>query len=78
MCLAVPGRIVSIDGIWAQAEIMGVLSTVNIQLIHNPTIEDCILIHTGCAIQKISMENALYLQELLSELNIEDDINGYS
>lgn len=78
MCLAVPGRIVSIDGIWAQAEIMGVLSTVNIQLIHNPTIEDCILIHIGCAIQKISIENALYLQELLSELNIEDDINGYS
>lgn len=78
MCLAVPGRIVSIDGIWAQAEVMGVLSTVNIQLIDNPTIEDCILIHTGCAIQKINIKNALYLQQLLSELNIEDDINGYS
>lgn len=75
MCLAVPGRIVSTDGIWAQADVMGVISTVNIQLIDNPIINDCILIHAGCAIQKISIENSLYLQNVLSELMIEDDKN---
>ena len=75
MCLAIPGRIKSIDKTWAEVDIMGFMSTVNIQLIDNPSIDDIVLIHAGCAIQKISSEDSSYLERVLSEFMIEDNGN---
>lgn len=76
MCLAIPGRIKSIDKTWAEVDVMGVLNRVNVQLIENPEIDDYILIHAGCAIQIISSEHSLYLQGVLAEIMIEDNENG--
>ncbi|MDD4503502.1 MAG: HypC/HybG/HupF family hydrogenase formation chaperone [Clostridiaceae bacterium] len=76
MCLAIPGRILSIDKTWAEVDVMGILSKVNVQLIDNPKVDDSILIHAGCAIQKISVEYSLYLQDVLTEFIIEDEKNG--
>jgi len=70
MCLAVPGIIVSIDRAWAQVDVIGVLNTVNIQLIDEPAVGDCVLIHAGCAIQKISSDNFSFLSSILSEFLI--------
>jgi hydrogenase assembly chaperone HypC/HupF len=76
MCLAIPGKIISINNNWAEVEVMGVLTMVNIQLIEKPQIQDCILIHAGCAIQRISTVESLYLQSVLAELSSRDDADG--
>lgn len=76
MCLAIPGKIKSIDKAWAEVDVMGVISRVNVQLIENPEIDDDILIHAGCAIQKINSEHSLYLQSVLAEFMAKDEKNG--
>lgn len=73
MCLAVPGRIKSIDKLWAIVDIMGIETTVNIQLIDAPEIDDHILIHAGCAIQKVNKAYLSYLEQILEELMVEDN-----
>ena len=70
MCLAVPGRIMFIDKSWAEVDIMGIISSVNLQLIDDPAIDDYVLIHAGCAIQKISTADSLYFQSLIKELMV--------
>jgi hydrogenase assembly chaperone HypC/HupF len=76
MCLAIPGRIKSVNRTWAEVDVMGVLNTVNIQLIDSPEADDYILIHAGCAIQKISAEHSSFLQSVLAEFMIEDEKDG--
>ncbi len=76
MCLAVPGKITSIDKAWAIVDIMDIQNTVNIQLIENPRVGDYILIHAGCAIQKIEPQYFSYLQTLIKELIDKDNENG--
>lgn len=76
MCLAIPGKINSLDRTWAEVDVMGVLNTVNIQLIDNPEVGDYILIHAGCAIQKVCAEYSLYLENVLAEFMIKDEEYG--
>lgn len=76
MCLAVPGKITTIDRAWAEVDIMGIQSSVNIQLIENPEVGDYILIHAGCAIQKIQPEYFSYLGTMLTELMDKDNEDG--
>jgi hydrogenase assembly chaperone HypC/HupF len=71
MCLAIPARIISIrknnmEGC-ASVEIMGVENEVNIQLIEQPRAGDFVLVHAGCAIQKISPEYFGYLSDFYEE-----------
>jgi len=56
MCIAVPCEIVEISNNQARVDIMGVETTVNIQLIDNPMIGDYVLVHAGCAIEKIDKD----------------------
>lgn len=76
MCLAIPGRIISIENGWAVVDVLSVISKVNIQLIRKPEIGDSVLIHAGCAIQIISPEESSYLQRVLTELAAGDDTIG--
>jgi hydrogenase expression/formation protein HypC len=64
MCLAVPAKIISIEGKDAKVDIMGVEGRVNVQLIEEPEAGDLILIHAGCAIQRINGDYFEELQEL--------------
>lgn len=64
MCLAVPAEIVKIDGAYALVHIMGIEARVYIQLIEEPKNGDYVLIHAGCAIEKINKEYSTYLEEL--------------
>ncbi|MGE3276454.1 MAG: HypC/HybG/HupF family hydrogenase formation chaperone [Vicinamibacterales bacterium] len=72
MCLGVPGRIVSIDGMSAVVDFWGVRRQVALDLVDEPVQEgDYILNHVGYAIRRIPPEDiagtlALY-EELLSE-----------
>lgn len=53
MCIAIPGEIIELKITAAKVSIMGVETKVNIQLIENPKIGDFVLIHVGCAIEKV-------------------------
>ena len=68
MCLGIPGKIIWTDKMSARVDIMGIENTVNIQLIESPQIGEYILIHAGCAIQKINSEHFEFLQGVLIEL----------
>jgi len=53
MCIAVPGQIMDIYNMQATVNIMNVETTVNIQLINEPKVGDYVLVHAGCAIEKV-------------------------
>ena len=60
MCLAIPGKIKSIQEEWAEVDFMGASRRVNISLIDSQLgIGDYILVHAGFAIQKVSVDDAL-------------------
>jgi hydrogenase expression/formation protein HypC len=61
MCLAMPAQIKDIDNYSATIDIMGLESKINIQLIEELKEGDYVLVHAGCAIQKIDKH---YFQEL--------------
>ena len=54
MCLAVPGKIVELDGESAVVEINGVRRECNVSFVHEPQIGDYVLMHAGFAIRKWS------------------------
>lgn len=53
MCIAVPGQIIDISNKEATVNIMDVETIVNIQLISEPKVGDYVLVHAGCAIEKL-------------------------
>ncbi len=63
MCLAIPAEVMSIDGAYAIVGIMGVETKVYIMLIEEPRIGDHVLVHAGCAIEKINKEYYSFLDE---------------
>lgn len=67
MCIAVPGEIKEIMWTKARVDIMGVETTVNIQLIENPKNGEYVLIHAGCAIEKIHKEYFDDLTDIFSQ-----------
>jgi hydrogenase expression/formation protein HypC len=78
MCLAVPARVVEIEGQDAKVDILGNVRDAKLSLIDEVSIGDYVLIHAGFAIQKLEAEDAeetLNLFKLMGEkLNEEADL----
>ena len=68
MCLAVPVKIVSIDGDAAETEIAGVRRRVSIALTPEVKLGDYVLLHTGYAIGVIDEAEAEETLKLLEEI----------
>ena len=68
MCLAVPVKIVSIDGDQAETEIAGVKRRVSIVLTPAAKIGDYVLLHTGYAISVLDQAEAEETLKLLEEI----------
>jgi len=67
MCVAIPGRVVSIDGINAVVDFNG--NKVNaITGLKQIKPGDRVLVHAGCILQKVAEEEADSLAELLREI----------
>lgn len=80
MCLAVPGRIVSIEGTdpllrSGRVDFAGVVKTINLAYVPEAKIGDYVLVHVGFAISTIDEDEAKqvfsYLQQMgdLAELD---------
>ena len=74
MCLAVPGKIISLDGTTAEVDIQGVKVAADVALIEDPAVGDYVIVHTGFAVQKYSQEEAQETLRLLQETT--EKLNG--
>ena len=75
MCLAVPVRVVSIEGNEAEVEIGGVRRRVSIMLTPEANVGDYVLLHTGYAINVIDEAEAQETLKLLEEMASLDEVH---
>lgn len=68
MCLAIPARIVSLDGTNAVVEIGGVTRDASVMLLENAAVGDWVIIHAGFAIERLHPEEAEQTLELFRQL----------
>ena len=68
MCLAIPAKIQTINGIEAEVEIGGVGRTISIMLTPDAQVGDYVYVHTGYAISVVDEADALESLRLLQEL----------
>jgi hydrogenase expression/formation protein HypC len=69
MCLAIPGKIISIDGNTAQLDYNGVTGEADISLVPGVVVGDYVLVHAGFAIEEIETEDALEIGLILGEMD---------
>ncbi len=67
MCIAVPGRVVSITGGRAKVDFSGNLIEADVRLVDAKP-GDYVLVHAGCAIEVMKEDQARDLAELLREI----------
>ncbi len=68
MCLAVPGKVIEIEKGNGVIEIMGVTREISLELLKDIKVGDYVLVHAGCAIEKMDEEEAIRTIELFNEL----------
>jgi hydrogenase expression/formation protein HypC len=71
MCLAVPMRIVEIDGFKAVAEVDGVRREARLDLLPEAAVGDYVLVHAGLAIATVDPEAAEETLTVLRQLTYE-------
>ena len=67
MCIAIPGRVISIEGMTGIIDLGGVKRKTYFQLVPEVKAGDYVLVHAGFAIQVIEEEEAKATLELLDE-----------
>jgi hydrogenase expression/formation protein HypC len=67
MCLAIPGKLLSVDGTAGVVDMNGVEVKVGLQLVPEAETGDYVLLHAGFAIQIIDEDEARETAELLAE-----------
>ncbi|GAA0086011.1 HypC/HybG/HupF family hydrogenase formation chaperone [Clostridium sp. CTA-7] len=68
MCIAVPLEVIEIYNEEAMVHYNGVRMKVNIALLDDVDIGDYLLVHSGCAIEKLDREQGKITQELFDKL----------
>ncbi len=68
MCLAIPMRIIEIDGFRAVAEVDGVRREARLDLLAEVAVGDYILVHAGLAIAVVDAESAEETLTVLRQL----------
>lgn len=69
MCIAVPVKILNIDGEHASVDYGGLKKRISIALVKDSiTEDDYVIVHAGCAIQRIDPEEARETLELMQDM----------
>ena len=68
MCLAIPGRILELDGAYARVDFGGVRRRIGTALTPDAAIGDYVLVHAGMAIQIVDVEEAERTLTLIREV----------
>ena len=67
MCIAIPGKIISVEGQQAKVDFSGNVVNVNVGIIE-PQVGQYVLVHAGCAIEVMEKSKADELLALFAEL----------
>lgn len=67
MCIAMPGKIISMEGNHAKADFSGNIVNVNTGIV-DAKVGDYVLVHAGCAIEVMEKDKAQELMDLFAEL----------
>ena len=70
MCLAIPAKIIAINGEEAVVEMDGVRRTAVVSFIKDPQIGDYVLLHAGFAIRKWSEQDVREYNAILKDIKI--------
>ena len=68
MCLAIPGKIVSIDGHTALVDFDGIEQKIIIALVLNPEVGKYVIVHAGYAIEQMEENDAIEAIEQWKEI----------
>ena len=69
MCLAIPLKLIEIDGKDAVGEAMGLKRKLRVDFIEEPKLGDYVIVHAGFAIERLPEEQALEDLETWEELD---------
>ena len=75
MCLAIPAKILEIDGDRAKVDYGGTIREANLALIEDPKVGEYVIVHAGYAIQKLDAAEAEETLELFRQL-LDEDFSG--
>jgi hydrogenase expression/formation protein HypC len=73
MCLAVPAKIMEIDGVMALVEVEGVRREGNLTFVPEAKIGDYVLIHAGFAIQQWGEADVKEFNDIMSGIELPDE-----
>ena len=68
MCLAVPLKLIEIDGVNAVGESLGLRRQIRVDFIDRPKLGDYVIVHAGFAIERLPEEQALEDLETWEEI----------
>ncbi|MBU3112795.1 HypC/HybG/HupF family hydrogenase formation chaperone [Clostridium lacusfryxellense] len=68
MCLAIPGKVLRIDGSKGIVEVGNMKRDVFMHLVPEAKVNEYVLVHAGCAIQMIDEDEAKITLDILKEL----------
>lgn len=71
MCLAIPGKILELDGIKAKVDFDGIIQEIVVALIQNPEVGKYVVVHAGYAIEQMEEKDALDAIEQWKEVSDE-------
>jgi hydrogenase expression/formation protein HypC len=84
MCLAIPGKIVSItntseDQVFRNGKVSfgGIMKEINLSMVPEATIGDYVLVHVGVAISRIDEEEANKTFEYLRQIGETNELNEH-
>ena len=72
MCLAVPLRLVEINGKEALGESLGLKRKIRVDFIEEPKVGDYVMVHAGFAIERVPEKQALEDLEAWEEVDSEN------
>ncbi len=75
MCLAIPGKIVSINGNTALVDFDGIQQEVIVALVLNPEVGKYVIIHAGYAIEQMEEKDALEAIEQWKEISEDQNLD---
>lgn len=81
MCLAIPGKILSIndelDDLFRIAKVTfnGIIKEVNLVMVPEAKVGDYVMVHVGSAISVVDEEEAKYTMDILQQMNELDELN---
>ncbi|ASJ02370.1 hydrogenase [Thermococcus profundus] len=75
MCLAVPGKIIEVNGPVAVVDFGGIKREVRLDLLPNVKPGDWVIVHTGFAIEKLDEKRAMEILEAWAE--VENALGGF-